>query len=232
MNKVKKLSAIATALLTSALASNVALAEKVQYQVESFTGVSVGTGMVAMVSCGSSNQTTLISSDGDLENINVSVEDGQLTVERKSSMSKVFNDIFSDDNNASQTIKVEIVTSAPLTLIQGSTGSNLTVESCAIDSNQLQVEGGTGASINVAGSTAMLDLELSTGGTFNRKNKADFIVAEATVDLSTGAAAYLCQAERVTGSGSTGATLYTAAQAETNEVSLSIGAEVIKNRCK
>ena len=214
-----------------ALSSSALLADKEVYEVNSFNGFSVGTGMIATVNCNGGDSVTITGDKKDLKELRVRVEEGILYVDRGTSMGKIFNNIFGDKNSSGE-IRVEVSTSMPLDKLEGSTGSSMKVDGCAVNTSMLYVDGGTGASINVEGATQNLELSLSTGGEFNRRIKGRFDVERADISLSTGASAYLCNANVIEGSGSTGATVMASESSETSNVSMSLGAEVSKKRCK
>lgn len=219
---------IAVSFLTMALTLPM-FADQEVLKVDSFSGVEIGTGMLGNIKCGSENSVTLHGDAKSLSNVDVTVHAGKLDISRHSSAGKMLSNIFGN-GNTDNTIKADIVTIGPLNNLSGSTGSELGVPACAIDTTSLEVEAGTGATIDVEGSTETLELDLSTGSIFNRRS-AGFTVVTANVDLSTGAEADLCGATTINGDASTGATIRANDSADTENVSLSTGAEVYR-RCK
>ena len=215
-------------LLTLALTLPM-LADEEILKVEAFSGVEIGTGMIGNISCGSENSVTLRGKAQSIANVDVSVRAGRLDISRHSSAGKFLSNVFGNGTK-NNTIKVDIVTTGPLNNLSGSTGSELEVSACAVDTSSLEVEAGTGATVDVEGSTGMLELDLSTGSTFNRQS-AGFSVDSANVDLSTGAEADLCGTSTISGEASTGATIRANDSADTEDVSLSTGAEIYR-RCK
>ena len=221
----RKLTAIAAVV---ALSSSTAFAAEQFIEVESFTGVSLGTGMVSNVTCGNSNTVTLRGKKKTLDKIKVTIEQGTLEVNRGTS---ILGNLLSGDNNDGN-VEVDIeTTDAVISLVDLSTGATINVDACAIDSSRLKVDASTGAQVNVNGLTTELDLDLSTGSLFNERADS-FIVESVTFDMSTGSIANLCGASRVQGDASTGAIVYVDEGVDVSDVDLSIGADTSSKRCR
>lgn len=225
MNKNVKILAILSILML-----NLSLfADEKYLDVESFDGIEIGTGMRGTVTCGSKNSVTLIGDQRDLDRIEVTVHGGLLDISRRSTAKRIFSNIFGEERNHS--IAVEVTISGNLSNIEGSTGSSLTVPECAVDSRYLTVDISTGAEVYIDGKTTTLNLDLSTGAIFNN-SRSSFTVEMANVDLSTGAVATLCGADIIDGDASTGAVIRASESANTNRVSLSLGANVSSRKCR
>jgi hypothetical protein len=199
-------------------------------QVESYGGVSVGTGMVAEVTCGGENSVILKGEKKVLDNIIVEIKNNTLHIMRKENTGSMINKLFSSGNKSSGHVEVAISTTSDLSVIETSTGASINVPECAVNVSSLTVEASTGSTVNVSGITSQLSLDMSTGSTFNRK-AGPFTVDNALVDLSTGATANLCGATTVVGDASTGASIQVGSNTQT-DVDLSIGAETSSRRCK
>ena len=196
-------------------------------EVEDFNGFSLGTGIMADVSCGNSNTVSLIGEKKVLERIKVSVVNDELKIERKTSgfLGKLMG------NKSNDSVEAKVVTRGQISVIDASTGSVLSVEGCAVNNSSLTVDASTGAILNIAGETANLVMDLSTGSQFNGKT-SDFKADVVELDLSTGAGANLCKSTTVTGSASTGAMIYVSDNTDVSDVSLSLGAETSSRRCQ
>jgi len=225
----KNISILSMALVMATSATLPLLAEQDYLEVDNFSGIEIGTGMIGDVSCGNENTITLHGDKRDLDNVEVEIRGDYLEISRKTSAGKILSNIFSDDDR-DNSIRVEIVTNAPLSSISGSTGSSLIVPECAVNNSYLKVEAGTGAVVKIDGMTGTLELDLSTGSTFNN-SRSNFTADQAEVDLSTGATADLCGVASINGSASTGATIKASETAAT-DVSLSFGAELSSSRCR
>ena len=220
-------------LLTAALAlgSSATFAAEQLVEVESFSGVSVGTGMISTVSCGNTNTVTLRGEKKTIDRIEVLIEGTTLDVSRKESAGSMFGKLFSGNNDNQGSVEVDIVTTGEVSLFDLSTGATMVVDACAVNTSSVTVDGSTGSEITLNGTTGQLDLDMSTGATFNRRS-ADLFVDNVNFDLSTGATANLCGAAMVQGDAYTVAMVYVADHVDTSNVDLSIGAETSSRRCK
>lgn len=223
-----KLATLSMALLIST--STISAAQQL-VEVEPFSGVSVGTGMIAKVACGNSNTVTLRGKKDTLDKIEVKIEQDTLNVARRQSAGSLFGQLLSSDNNNDGTVHVDVVTTGDISLIDLSTGASMKVADCAVNTSQLTVDASTGSDVNVEGITTDLTLDMSTGSMFNRRAKS-FTVNNVTLDLSVGATAYLCGASAVRGDASTGAMVYVADGVNKSNVDLSVGADVTSKKCK
>ncbi|PCJ49434.1 MAG: hypothetical protein COA74_06140 [Gammaproteobacteria bacterium] len=219
------------ALLVASSLSLPLVADQEYLEVDSFKGIDLGTGMNAEVVCGSKNTVTLTARKMILDRLEVSIKGGHLEISRHTSASHILNKIFGDEQEQDNSVTVNIETTSALSIIEGSTGSMIKVDSCAINSSALKVDAGTGASIQIEGSTGALELNLSTGSVFNNSS-SQFTVDSVEVDMSTGSKANLCGANTIRGSASTGAVIKAGEGSMTEDVSLSLGAEVHKNKCR
>lgn len=220
-----KITAIAAVI---ALSSSTAFAAEQFMEVDSFTGVSLGTGMVSKVTCGSTNTVTLRGKKKTLDKIKVSIERGILEVNRGKS---ILGNLLSGDNNDGN-VEVDIeTTEGMISVVDLSTGATINVDGCAVDTSRLLVDASTGAQVNVNGLTTELELDLSTGSLFNERADS-FVVESVTFDMSTGSIANLCGASRVEGDASTGAIVYVDEGVDTSNVDLSIGADTSSKRCR
>ena len=220
-------------LLSAALlmTSSITFAEQQLIEVESFSGVSVGTGLISTVTCGNTNQVRLNGPKKSIERLEVGIDGDTLDVSRKSSAGSMFGKLFSGDNFNDGEVKIDIVTSGEIALFDISTGASMKVDACAVNTSQVTVDGSTGSDITINGVTTQLNLDLSTGSSFNRRN-AELTVDSVELDLGTGASANLCGASNVTGDASTGATLYVSSSVDTSNIDFSTGAEASSRRCR
>ncbi len=212
------------------LASSSAFAAEQLVELDSFNGVAIGTGMVSTVSCGSSNTVTLSGEKETLDRVDVEINQMVLEIERRESAGSIFGKLVSGKNSDQGEVTVAIVTTGEISLFDISTGATINVDACAVSTSSVTVDGSTGSEITLNGVTTQLDLDLSTGSSFNRRN-ANLIVDSVNFDLSTGASANLCGASVVNGDASTGAMVYVANHVDTSNVDLSIGAETSSKRC-
>jgi len=196
-------------------------------EVDDFTGLSLGTGIVGTVSCGNTNTVTLIGKKESLEKLHVTVVNNQLAVERKSR--GLLNSLMGNDNNAA--VEANIVTRGQIATIDASTGSVLTVAGCAINNSALKIDASTGSTMNISGETVNLNLDMSTGSEFNAKT-SDFSAEIVELDMSTGSTANLCKSKVISGSASTGAIIYAGQDTNVSDVSLSLGADTSSRRCQ
>jgi len=226
----RSISKISTVVLIALSTSLPILSAQDYLEVDSFSGVEIGTGMVGVVTCGDQNTVTLHGDKRDLDKVDVEVVGGKVDISRRTSTGKILSNLFGKDDGRDNSIRVEIVTTEPLSNITGSTGSTITVPECAVNNSFLEVEAGTGAMVKIDGMTGTLSLDLSTGSTFNN-SRSSFTADSADVDLSTGATANLCGVATINGSASTGAAIKASETAST-DVSLSFGAEVSSKRCR
>ena len=223
----RTLTKITTAIILSLSISLPVAADQEYLEVDSFTGVDIGTGMVATVSCDSKNTVTLHGDKKALDILEVTVKGNKLDISRRTSASRIFNNLFSNKEH-NNSIRVEITTNGQLSSIEASTGASVKVPACAVDNSFIEVDTSTGSIVDIEGSTATLELDLSTGSLFNQ-NSNDFTADVANVDLSTGAIAKLCGASTVRGDASTGAVITVSDTADTERVDLSTGADLSKN---
>ena len=151
---------ISTTLILYLLVSLPLLAEQKTFEVESFDGVDIGTGMEGVVSCGNENTVTLHGEEKAIDNVTVNVDNGMLDISRRKSIGKLFNSIFGEERNNS--IRVEVTINGQLSNIEASTGSSLTIPECAVNSSFVEIDTSTGAIVNIEGSTTALELDLST----------------------------------------------------------------------
>lgn len=223
----RSLTKISTVIILSLSVSLPIVADQEYLEVDSFDGVDIGTGMVATVSCDSKNTVTLHGDKKDLDLLEVTVKGSKLDISRRTSASRIFNNIFSKEKH-NNSIRVEITTNGHISSIDASTGATITVPGCAVNSSFVDVDTSTGSIVNIEGNTAVLELDLSTGSMFNQNSK-NFTVDVANVDLSTGAIAKLCGAMTVRGDASTGAIITVSDTTEADSVDLSTGAEVSRS---
>ena len=228
---ILRVTKISTVALIALFISNPVIADQEILEVESFSGIEIGVGMIGRVVCGSGNSLTLTGEQRDLDNVKVNINAGVLEISRRSNLGKVLSNILGNDDDRNSTIEVDVTTDGQISNISGSTGSSLNVSECAINGSFLEVEAGTGAVVNVEGSTGTLELELSTGSVFNNRSSG-FRADTANIDLSTGASANLCGVGTINGDASTGAEIKASNEANIENVSLSFGAEVRTKRCR
>ncbi|MBT8448373.1 MAG: DUF2807 domain-containing protein [Gammaproteobacteria bacterium] len=196
-------------------------------EVDDFTGLSLGTGIVGTVSCGNTNTVTLIGNKEALENLHVTVVNSELAIERKSR--GLLNSLMGNDNNTA--VEANVVTRGQIATIDASTGSVLSVDGCAVNNSVLEIDASTGSTLNVSGETVNLTLDMSTGSQFNTKT-SDFSAEVVELDMSTGSTANLCKSKVISGSASTGAVIYAGQDTNVSDVSLSLGADTSSRRCQ
>lgn len=199
-------------------------------EVETFSGVSIGTGMHTKITCGHNNQVNLRGDKSVIDAIEVSIDNDILTIERKTSAGKIFSNLM-NNNRKEALVEVDIITNGQLSVIETSTGADIDVPDCAVNSSMVRVDASTGSNIKLQGMTAELNLDMSTGSQFNHKTSG-FVADHVTVDMSTGAIANLCGATRIEGDASTGALISASASADTDGLDLSLGADKSSKRCK
>lgn len=224
MNKFTLKSGVTAGCL---LVASATMAAEQFLEVDDFTGLGLGTGIVGKVSCGNSNTVTLEGDKKTLDKIKVSVVNNELSIERKSS--GFLGNIMSNDEK-SNSVEATIVTRGQLSVIDASTGSMLSVEGCAVNSSAMEINASTGSTLSVDGQTANLELEMSTGSQFN-SSKNDFTAEIVDLSMSTGAIANLCRSTTISGSASTGAIIYAGSNTDVSDISLSLGADTSSRRC-
>jgi len=195
-----------------------------QVPLDRFEGIDIGTGIVAEVLCGDEPRVIVNASERIFENLQIAVQASTLKIHLDHNWSQMFT----HDHGS---ISATIYTSEPLLEIEGSTGSGIEIESCAVSADELNVRISTGATVNLAGETKLLELKVGTGGSFNSgRYRDDLKVQKASVRLSTGANAGLCAADQVTGRLSTGAEIVVSENTNA-KVRLGTGAEIEYSSC-
>ena len=200
-------------------------------EVESFTGISLGTGMISNITCGSSNTVTLRGDKKTLDKTEVRIDGDLLDISRKESAGSLFGKLLSNNNDDNGKVEVDVVTAGELSVFDISTGAIISVADCAVNTSQVTVDASTGSEITLNGVTSQLTLDMSTGSMFNRRYES-FVVDSVDFDMSTGAIANLCGANTVQGDASTGAIVYLAEGVDDSNVDLSIGAETSSKGCR
>jgi len=199
-------------------------------EVKDYQGISLGVGLIANISCGDTNTLTIKGDKKSVDNVKVLIEDNVLQIKRKSTFSKIFDNL-TNKNGGDSEVTVDIITTGQLSAIELSTGSQTKVADCAINTSSLAIDMSTGATARVEGTTAHLDLDMSTGSTFNART-ANFTADIVNLDMSTGATANLCNSQTVSGDASTGVTVYVKDSADVENLDLSLGANTSSRRCQ
>ena len=224
-----RLTAIAAII---ALSTATAHAAEQLVEVDSFSGISIGSGLKTKVTCGSSNTITLRGKQKELNKIDVAIDQDILDISRNVSAGSIIGKLLSSGDSENTQVELDIeMTDGMLSVIDISSGATIKVDSCAVNSSKVIVDASSGSYVEVNGFTADLELDMSTGSAFNR-SATSFTVENAHVDLSSGATANLCGATNIHGDAGSGAVIYASKEVNTADLDLSFGADTSSKRCK
>lgn len=193
----------------------------VNRDIESFIGVGTATGITATVECGTTNKVEFNIDEENADRVKTDISNGILKI---SFDRNGWGSWFSNSSPP----KIQITTNGKLSSLKTSTGANLDVDGCAVDTNQVEIKLSTGSVMNVGGETNNLDIKLSTGSVFNEDDDSILAAKNIQIKGSTGSVAKLCNSEKVSGKLSTGAVI-TVSDGTDTDVSLSTGAAVSRN---
>ena len=126
-------------------------------------------------------------------------------------------------------VEITLTTTSPLNKANIQNGVELDVKSCAVNKDAFTLNMRNGAKAELKGKTKKFNLKMSTGVTFGDDDKGDFMVDSASVNISKGARAYLCDASKVSGSAKMGAIVYVGSKTDASGLSTSMGA--MKSSC-
>ncbi|NKI73723.1 hypothetical protein Dpoa2040_000942 [Dickeya sp. CFBP 2040] len=183
-------------LLALIFCSSSQAAEKT-INVDRFTSVTAQQGINLTVKCASTPSMVISGSKETMSKLQVSNKDGSLLLS---------NEAAENDRFVSHTLDITLYTSNPLNALSGKAGVKIDAAACAVSPEQLSVSGSMGTEIRAEGKTDELQLELAMGGSFNRKS-TPFSAKSATVRMSMGAEAFLCNIPKITGTLAAGARL-------------------------
>jgi hypothetical protein len=172
-----------------------ALAAEKTFPLTAFSSVEIRQGINLSIKCAATPSMVVSGSTDTLNKL-------QMTTDKKALL--LVNDAAENDRFISHTLDITLYTSEPLTGLTGKAGVKIVVPACAVDQSRLAVAGSMGADIQIEGKTGELVLDLTMGGTFNKK-PAPFTAEVANVRMSMGAESSLCHIPRINGSLSAGA---------------------------
>ncbi|GID03116.1 MULTISPECIES: GIN domain-containing protein [Pseudomonas] len=181
--------------LLASTTSYTALAAEKTFPLTAFSSVEVRQGINLSIKCAATSSMVVSGSADTLSKLQVTTNNKALLL---------VNDAAENDRFVSRSLDITLYTSAPLTGLTGKAGVKIVAPACAVDQSRLAVAGSMGTDIQIEGKTGELALDLSMGGTFNKK-PLPFTADVANVRMSMGAESSLCHIPRINGSLSAGA---------------------------
>ncbi|ATE77678.1 MULTISPECIES: GIN domain-containing protein [Pseudomonas] len=181
--------------LLASTTSYTALAAEKAFPLTAFSSVEVRQGINLSIKCAATSSMVVSGSADTLSKLQVTTNNKALLL---------VNDAAENDRFVSRSLDITLYTSAPLTGLTGKAGVKIVAPACAVDQSRLAVAGSMGTDIQIEGKTGELALDLSMGGTFNKK-PLPFTADVANVRMSMGAESSLCHIPRINGSLSAGA---------------------------
>lgn len=220
MNTLKTMK-LMLALLAGTTSYSALAAEKT-FPLTAFNSVEVRQGINLTIKCAATSSMVVSGAADTL---------GKLQVTNNNQALLLVNDAAANDRFVSHGLDITLYTNEPLTGLTGKAGIKIVAPACAVDQSKLTVAGSMGTDIQIEGKTGELVLDLSMGGTFNKK-PLPFVAEVATVRMSMGAESSLCHIPRINGSLSAGAKMSVSpsAQVDTGATG-SFGSDVSTSEC-
>ncbi len=175
--------------LTAALLSSAPAAQERTLDLDDFDSVDVAGGFDVEIEIGEETRVTLDGEPGDVEDIEIEVEDGVLEAEQKWKF-------LGRNSDLDATLRI---TTPALTELEAARGADVRLS--GLDNDSFDIESSTGAMIEASGQCDSLSAEASTGGVLNARSLECRAVS---IEVSTGAVAEVYASERVEGEASTG----------------------------
>ena len=212
-----------------------ALAATRTYEVGAFEVVSVASGVEADVSVGSSRSVVAETRSDDFDDLQISVEDKVLRIERPA-RSWLFS-LFSGGRPGYQvhvvtpTLHSVVASSGADVTVKGSVegdfsvtaSSGSEVEVSLVNGGNVKVSASSGSDIGIAGSCVSLEAQASSGSDLDAQ---DLKCGNVTVQASSGSDISVAATTRVTGSASSGSDIRIRGQPPVVQVETSSGSAV------
>ncbi|MFT6661887.1 MAG: hypothetical protein ACJA0K_001883 [Maricaulis maris] len=176
-----------------------------------FTAIDANGGYELVVVQGETFSVELVGDADDFDDIEIEVERGTLEIDQ-------------DTGWFSRRHSLDVVVQVTMPVIEElDFGRGLSAEVSGIDSEQLDVDVSTGASVRLSGSCNALEIDASTGTSLNARN---LICARVNVDASTGASVSAHATEASDASASMGASVRIHGNPPSRHASSSMGGSV------
>lgn len=175
--------------LCLALPASAAFAQDRVLDVNDFSAVEASGAFDVEIEVGGETRVTLDGEPGDIEDIEIGVEDGVLDAEQKWKFL---------GRNSDLDVTLHITTPS-LNALEAARGAD--VQLSGLEADVFNIESSTGAMVEASGQCDSLDAEVSTGGVLNARALE---CRDVSVEVSTGAVAELYASERIDGEANTG----------------------------
>lgn len=175
--------------LAATLVSAPAFAQERSLDVAEFDVIDIAGSFAVEIEIGEETRVTLDGEPGDIEDIEISSEDGVLEAEQKWKFL---------GSNSDLDVTLHVVTPA-LTELEAGRGADVALT--GLQAQNLALGVFTGASVEAEGECETLDVELSTGGVLDARALE---CRNVTVEASTGGVAELFASESLEGEANTG----------------------------
>ncbi|PHM36742.1 hypothetical protein Xmau_04105 [Xenorhabdus mauleonii] len=212
---MKKITIVA-ALLSGAV-FNPALAAEKTVELQSFTAINAQKGINLTIKCAEKTSLKVKGTQSAIDKLNINYDDNKLNL---------LNEY---DNILSKAVDITLYTNNPLNNLSTMAGVKMKVDTCAVDSENLAVSGMMGSSINIAGKTKHLDLNLEAGADFNQTS-TQFSADTANIKLSMGAQAALCHIPQITGNLTAGTSIEVSKNANV-KITNNFASEISRDNC-
>jgi hypothetical protein len=161
-----------------------------------FRGVDASNGLVVTLRCGDGPQVTLQGGSDDVEGTIIEVDHQILHIERRS--------LF---GNHRRPVQIEVTAPQTLDNLTVSSGAVMTVPACSLSPDHLDLSGSSGGTMRLAGRTASLKAELSSGASISPSSGASLNADQVTASASSGGSLRLCSVQHLNGRASTGGSI-------------------------
>lgn len=176
-------------MLCLSLPAPAAFAQDRTLDVDDFSAIEVAGSFDVEVGIGDETRVTLDGEPGDVEDIEIGVEDGVLEAEQKWRF-------LGRNSDLDVTLRI---TTPSLNALEAGRGAS--VQLSGVKADAFSIESSTGAMVEASGRCDSLDAEVSTGGVLNARALE---CRNVSVEASTGAVAELYASERAAGEANTG----------------------------
>lgn len=179
--------------------------------VEAFDSIDAGGGMRLVVTVGEAHSVRLTGDADDFDDVEISVRRGELNIDQDTGW-------FGRRHGLDVTVEVTLPAVDELDM-----GRGISAEVSGVSAGELWIDVSTGARLEVAGTCADLEADLSTGAVLVA---SDLVCENVDIDASTGAAGRVHASDSASARASTGADLRISGSPERRDSRASLGGNV------
>ncbi|MFP1739960.1 GIN domain-containing protein [Lonsdalea quercina] len=220
-----RLNTVFSLALLFGVSFNAASANEVEKRIPiaSFNELELSKGLNVTLKCAEKPYAVASASQKVLDQLQVN------SASKKLSMTGVTRDVDGWDLSDNKT-DLTIFTDHPVQSIKTTFGVKLKADACALNTEQVTVDGSMGATIALSGNLNRLDARLAMGSKLINGTH-DLVIQTAHMSVAMGAEADLCRAREVSGSAAMGGLVYIGTHTR-NTLTSEMGATVRTRDCQ